>query len=179
MGERLSDDRLVSGAVIPAEIGFTLDTVSSAITLGRDASLEPGCVSLEYPLKPLRDLALEGPIRVLSGLPGVLRVTSQRERTQRLGRLRRDADGYSLEIHLFETELDRFIGFVAAGLKPTTLAVEFDVEVAPWFEMGDYWDDVVYPVVDIHEYRIGWSRTVPPAAGQADGATAADAPQPR
>lgn len=60
MSEHLSDDRLVSGAIIAAEMGFALNTIAGATTLGRDAAAEPGCVSFQYEVKPLRDLALEG-----------------------------------------------------------------------------------------------------------------------
>lgn len=88
----------------------------------------------------------------------MLRLTSQRERTERLGRFSREADGYSIGINLYEAELDRFINLMASGLAPRTLTIEFDIEVAQWFDLGDYWDDVRYPRVNIHEYRIDWSR---------------------
>lgn len=156
MNEQLPDSRLISGAVISAEMWFELDRVSGATTFGRDAEAAPGCVSLLYRVKPLRDLGLEGPVKALSGLTGECSIASQRERTQSLGRLTREAQGYRIWINLFEAELDRFIGLMASGLTPHTLKVEFDIEVAQWFEMGDYWDDVRYPRVDIHEYHIDW-----------------------
>lgn len=158
MSEPPYDDRLISGAVIAAELAFTLDDVATVRTFGRDAAPEPGCVSFRYGVNPLLDLSLEGPVKVLSGLTGTLRVTSQRERTERLGRLTREADGYSIAVNLFEPELDRFIRLMASGLKPRNLHVEFDNEVVQWFEVGDYWDDVRYPSVNIHEYLIEWSR---------------------
>lgn len=161
MSEPPPDDRLISGAVIAAEMTFALDAVAGAITFGRDAAPEPGCVSFRYRVKPLRDVALEGTVKALSGLTGMLRVTSQRERTERLGRFRREADGYSIGINLFEPELDRFLKLMASGLNPRTLLIEFDIEVAQWFELEDYWDDVRYPYVDIHEYRIEWCREQP------------------
>src|SRR5690606_4545669 len=107
------DDRLISGAVIAAEMSFAIDSVGGVRTYGRDAAPEPGCVSFRYGLRPLRDIALEGPVKALSGLTGVLRVSSQRERTERLGRFSREADGYSVWINLFEPELDRFIKLMA------------------------------------------------------------------
>ena len=156
------DDRLISGAVITAEMSFALDSVGGVTTFGRDAAPEPGCVSFRYRLKPLRDVALEGTVKALSGLAGVLRVSSQRERTERLGRFSRETDGYSVGINLFEPELDRFIRLMASGLTPRALMIEFDIEVAQWVEPGDYWDDARYPHVDIHEYRIEWSRGAGP-----------------
>lgn len=158
MSLHLPDDRLISGAIIAAELSFELNGVDSVATFGRDAEPEPGCVSFRYRLKPLRDIALEGTVKALSGLTGLLRVTSQRERTERLGRFSREAEGYSVGINLFEPELDRFIKLMALGLTPRTLMIEFDIEVAQWFDVGAYWDDVRYPHVDIHEYRIEWSR---------------------
>ena len=157
MSQLPPDDRLISGAVIAAEMWFALDSVGSVTTFGRDAAAEPGCVSFRYGLKPLREIALEGTVKALSGLTGVLRLSSQRERTERLGRLSREADGYSVGINLFEPELDRFIQLMASGLTPRTLKIEFDIEVAQWVEVGDYWDDARYPRVDIHEYYIDWS----------------------
>lgn len=158
MSEHTYDDRLISGAVIATEMAFALDDVVDVKTFGRDAAPEPGCVSFRYRVKPLRDLRLEGPVKALSGLTGMLRVTSERERTERLGRFTREADGYGIAINLFEPELDRFIGLMASGLKPRNLHLEFDNEVVQWFEVGDYWDDVRYRSVSIHEYLIEWSR---------------------
>lgn len=158
MSEHTYDDRLISGAVITAELAFALDDGEVVRPFGRDPTPEPGCVSFRYGVKPLLDLSLEGPVKVLSGLPGTLRVTSQRERTERLGRLTREANGYSIDIHLFEPELDRFIRLMASGLKPRNLHIEFDNEVVQWFQIGDYWDDVRYPSANIHEYLIEWSR---------------------
>ena len=172
MSQHPPDDRLISGAIIAAEMSFALDAVESAATYGRDAAPEPGCVAFRYRVEPLRDIALEGPVKALSGLTGVLRVNSQRERTERLGRFSREANGYSIWINLFEPELDRFIKLMASGLTPRTLMIEFDVEVAQWFDVGDYWDDVRYPRIDIHEYRIEWS--VAPA-GQGENLAGAKA----
>lgn len=159
MSELSPDDRLISGAVISAEIWFALDAVSAAVTFGRDEVLEPGCVSFRYGVRPLRHLTLEGEVKSLSDLTGILCVSSQRERTERLGSFRRQSAGYSVEINLLEAELDRFIGLLASGLIPRTLKVEFDIEVAQWFDMSDYWDDVRYPIVDLHEYHIEWAQS--------------------
>lgn len=156
MSEETVDHRLVYGAVIWPDVWFELEPVSLARTHGRNAAPEPGCVTLEFGLKPLEDIALEGQVESLSALPGVLYVTSQRERTQRLGRISRDANGYSVTINLFEPELDRFLKLLVSGLTPGQLKLEFDIEVHQWVEIEGYWDDVRYPYVDIHEYRIDW-----------------------
>lgn len=156
MSEQPPDHRLIYGAVIAAEMWFELEPLSAARTFGRDAAPEPGCVAFESALRPLTDIALEGPVKSLSALSGVVRFTSQRERTVRLGRVSRETSGYSVSIHLFEAELDRYLGLLAAGLTPWRLKLEFDIEVPQWFEVGDYWDDVRYPFVDVHEHVLDW-----------------------
>lgn len=158
MSEHLPDERLISGAVIAAEIWFEVGELVGVKTFGRDAAPEPGCVSFQWGVKPGRDVALEGPAMALSGLAGSLQVTSQRERTERLGLFRREQESYSIGINLFEPEADRFLSLMASGLRPRTLLLEFDIEVVQWFECENYWDDVRYPYVNIHEYRIEWTR---------------------
>ncbi|NEX93811.1 hypothetical protein [Caulobacter sp. 17J65-9] len=150
------DERLISGAVITAEMWFELE-LASATVFGRDEAPEPGCFCLRYRVSPLVDVALEGPVKALSQLSGTLAVSNQRERTQRLGRFSREDDGYRIDINLFEAELDRFLKLVGLGLRPRMLKLEFDIEVPQWFELGQYWDDVRYPRVDIHEHWIEWS----------------------
>jgi hypothetical protein len=164
MTELPPDDRLISGAVVTAEMWFELDDVAVARTFGLDTLQEPGSVSFQFSVTPQCDVALEGPTKALSALSGQLHVSSQRERTGRLGRLCRDADGYSIWINLFESELDRFLRLLGLGLRPRALRLEFDIEVAQWVDDADYWDDARYPRVDIHEYCISWSpRPGPPA----------------
>ena len=156
MNEQEPDHRLVYGAVLDAEMWFEVEPLSAARTFGRDAAPEPGCVSLEFGLKPVNDIGLEGPVELLSQLKGALHLTSQRERTQRLGRFNRERDGYSVRISLFEPELDRILKLLVRGLTPCRLKLEFDIEVHQWVEIEGYWDDVRYPHVDIHEYVLDW-----------------------
>lgn len=162
MSDPLPDDRLVSGAVLSAEMWFAIEPVASARTFGRNEAPEPGCVALEYRVSPLTDITLEGPVKFLSALTGTLSVSSQREITQRLGQFRRERDGYRIGISLFEAEIDRFLMLMASGLSPRILKLEFDIEVAQWVELGEYWDDVRYPRVEIHEHYIEWSRDLAP-----------------
>jgi hypothetical protein len=161
MDEQQPDARLIYGAVITPEMWFEIEAASAATTYGRDAAAEPGCIAVRYRAKPVRDVVLEGPVKILSELTGTLSIGSQREIIQRLGRFSRQTNGYQISINLFEAELDRFLKLMASGLRPRILKLEFDIEVPQWFELGEYWDDLRYPDVPIHEYWIEWSPLTP------------------
>jgi hypothetical protein len=155
--DRPPDDRLVSGAVISTFLYFDVKT-RQARMFARDAA-ERGFVYLDCELTPAIDLTLEGEKKTLSLLSGELTLGPQRELTRSVGQLQRWAgDRYAVSLYLYEHEVPNLLALISGGFEPTALKLEFDIEVEQWVELGDYWDDVRYPSVDIAEYTLTWSR---------------------
>jgi hypothetical protein len=154
------DDRLISGAVIMGDFWFEVGATTMATTYGfSTGTVSP--VTLHADLAIMGDKKLESPAGSLSRLGGALHLAPGRESKGKAGRLVREPpDHYAVNLHMYEREAAQVLQLLAGGFRIARVHVEFDIEVTQGFAamQDDYWDDLRYPRVDIHEFSLDWIR---------------------
>jgi len=149
------DDRLISGAVICAQLWF--DVGAPMLTMSSSLNHDRGGHAIHHDLTVLHDIRLGGPAGSLKRQSGRLSLFDGREQALRVGQLAAEPpDHYSLWLNLSADEFDTAWQLLLAGYRLARVEVEFDNEVEQKVDTAHYWDDVRYPVVEVDSYRLDW-----------------------
>lgn len=150
------DGRVVSG---PAIAGFMwFDISEPMITLSGDDGGHPP-LAMHHDIVAAQEVRLETPHKALTTLKGALSIGRRwDDRYDTRGFLRRDgSEYYTVSVDMPEAEWQETMRLLSWGFLPRTLELQFDVHHEQHFDGDDYWDDVRYPSVPIHQYRLDWT----------------------